>query len=62
LNILWEDGKIWSIKVKYGKYNIEFKDSYLMLLASLLKLGKGFGIDTIKSVFHFLIYLLIKTI
>jgi hypothetical protein len=48
------NGKIISIKVKFGKYNVEFKDSYLMLLSSLLKLGKGFGINTVKSVFPFL--------
>lgn len=49
--------KIISIKLKYGEkenYQIEFKDSYLILLASLLKLGKGFGIKDIKTIFPYL--------
>jgi hypothetical protein len=49
--------RIISVKVKFGKnseYQIEFKDSYLLLLNSLAKLTKGFRVDTLKSVFPYL--------
>nr|YP_009487201.1 hypothetical protein [Russula abietina]AWB36103.1 hypothetical protein [Russula abietina] len=48
------NNKIISIKLKYGQkeeYSIEFKDSYLTLLASLDKLTKGFGVEVKKSIF-----------
>nr|YP_009487294.1 hypothetical protein [Russula lepida]AWB36196.1 hypothetical protein [Russula lepida] len=37
-----------------GDYQIQFKDSYLLLLSSLAKLTRGFGVDTLKSVFPYL--------
>lgn len=57
------NGRIISLMINFGKnleYKIQFKDSYLLLLNSLYKLTKGFGVDTLKSVFPF--YLLIKII
>jgi hypothetical protein len=48
------NGRIISLTINFGKdlkYRIEFKDSYLLLLNSLAKLTKGFGVDTQKSVF-----------
>jgi len=51
------NGRIISINLNYGKnleYRLQFKDSYLILLASLAKLTKGFKVDTLKSVFPFL--------
>jgi hypothetical protein len=53
------NSKIISIKLKYGpnnEYSIEFKDSYLTLLASLDKLTKAFDVKIKKSIFpHFFI-------
>jgi hypothetical protein len=57
------NGRIISINLNYGKnleYRLQFKDSYLMLLASLAKLTKGFMVDIQKSIFPF--YLLMKII
>lgn len=51
------NGRIISINLNYGKdyqYQIQFKDSYLLLLASLSKLSKAFKIDTPKSIFPYL--------
>jgi hypothetical protein len=51
------NGRIISLLINFGKdnkYKIEFKDSYLLLLSSLAKLTKGFGVDTLKSIFPFL--------
>jgi hypothetical protein len=51
------NGRIILLTINYGKnneYKIEFKDSYLLLLSSLSKLTKGFGVDTQKSIFPFL--------
>jgi len=48
------NGKIISIKLNFGednKYNIQFKDSYLLLLNSLMKLSRSFKVETQKSVF-----------
>jgi hypothetical protein len=48
------NGRIISLSINYGKnneYQIHFKDSYLLLLASLAKLTKGFGVETLKSIF-----------
>ena len=49
--------KMLSLKAKFGektKYQIEFKDSYLILLSSLDKLSKFFKIDNPKTIFPFL--------
>jgi hypothetical protein len=49
--------RIISVKINFGKnneYQIEFKDSYLLLLKSLAELTKGFGVDILKSVFPYL--------
>jgi DNA polymerase type B, organellar and viral len=35
------------------EYSLQFKDSYLILLDSLAKLTKGFGVETLKSIFPF---------
>jgi DNA polymerase type B, organellar and viral len=51
------NGRIISINLNFGKdleYRLQFKDSYLILLASLSKLTKGFGVETLKSIFPFL--------
>jgi DNA polymerase type B, organellar and viral len=51
------NGRIISINLSFGKnneYRLQFKDSYLILLASLAKLTKGFGVETQKSIFPFL--------
>jgi DNA polymerase type B, organellar and viral len=51
------NGRIISINLNFGKdleYRLQFKDSYLILLASLAKFTKGFGVETQKSVFPFL--------
>nr|YP_009715275.1 hypothetical protein [Russula subnigricans]QGK88081.1 hypothetical protein [Russula subnigricans] len=51
------NGRIISINLNYGKnneYNLQFKDSYLILLASLVDLTKGFNVKTLKSVFPYL--------
>lgn len=51
------NGRIISINFNYGKdsqYQIQFKDSYLILLNSLAKLCKSFKVDTPKTIFPFL--------
>jgi hypothetical protein len=51
------NGRIISLSINYGEnynYQIQFKDSYLILLASLSKLTNGFGVETVKSIFPFL--------
>jgi hypothetical protein len=51
------NGRIISINLSFGKdliYKLQFKDSYLLLLASLAKLTKGFGVENQKSIFPFL--------
>ena len=51
------NGRIISINLNFGKeleYRLQFKDSYLILLASLSKLTNGFGVETLKSIFPFL--------
>src|ERR1700744_5691908 len=43
-----------SINLNYGKnyeYKINFKDSYLILLSSLMKLCKSFGVKNKKTIF-----------
>src|ERR1700751_977642 len=47
-------GRIISIKIHYGKdnqYQVQFRDSYLILLSSLEKLGRNFGVVNKKSKF-----------
>lgn len=54
INPIIHNNKIISIKIKYGpnnEYSVEFKDSYLTLLASLDKLTKAFGVEIKKSIF-----------
>jgi hypothetical protein len=48
---LINDRKIISINFKYNNYDITLKDSLYLLITSLIKLGKSFGIDTQKSIF-----------
>lgn len=51
------NGRIISLLINYGKnneYKIEFRDSYLILLASLRKLCVAFNVNTVKSIFPFL--------
>lgn len=45
--------KIISIGFKFKDYNITFKDSLQMLIISLRKLGKTFGVITQKSIFPY---------
>nr|YP_009487230.1 hypothetical protein [Russula abietina]AWB36132.1 hypothetical protein [Russula abietina] len=53
------NGRLISVNFTFGEnleYGFQFKDSYLILLASLDKLTKGFGVKTVKSIFpHFFI-------
>jgi hypothetical protein len=47
-------GRIIQLVIKYGhnfEYSLNFKDSYLILLASLEKLSLAFNIETPKSIF-----------
>jgi hypothetical protein len=51
------NGKIISLSVKYGdnnKYQIEFKDSYLILKSALIKLCKAFSVENPKTIFPYL--------
>jgi hypothetical protein len=51
---LLRDGKFIDIKIKFGKnfkFNISFRDSYLLLPLSLAKLSKQFSIDHLKTSF-----------
>ena len=51
------NGRIISINLNYGKnleYRLQFKDSYLILLAALSKLTKGFFTEKQKSIFPYL--------
>lgn len=51
------NNRIISINLNFSKdleYKLQFKDSYLLLLASLAKLTKGFIVKTLKSIFPFL--------
>lgn len=48
------NGRIISINLNYGKnneYKINFKDSYLILLSSLMKLCKSFRVKNEKTIF-----------
>jgi hypothetical protein len=50
------NGRIISINLNFGKnleYTLQFKDSYLILLASLAKLSQGFNVKTLKSIFPY---------
>lgn len=51
------DGKILDLKVKFvnnkANYIIYFRDSYLLLPASLAKLGKAFNVEVNKDIFPF---------
>jgi hypothetical protein len=51
------NGRIITINLNFGRdleYKLQFKDSYLILLASLAKLTKGFMVKNLKSIFPFL--------
>jgi hypothetical protein len=45
--------KIIFIQCNYKGYVIHFRDSQQLLLTSLLKLGKSFNVETLKSVFPY---------
>jgi hypothetical protein len=47
-----KDDKIIDIKIIFGKYNISFRDSLLMLPTSLSKLAKQFNVEN-KSLFPY---------
>ena len=47
------NGRIISISLTYKHTVIEFKDSYLLLLASLRKLGTSFNVPITKGIFPF---------
>jgi hypothetical protein len=54
INPIIHNGRLISINANFGKdnkYQIKFKDSYLILLASLLKLCKSFKIDNVKTLY-----------
>jgi hypothetical protein len=53
------NGRIISINLNFGKnleYTLQFKDSYLILLASLAKLTKGFMVKTLKAIFPYFFF------
>lgn len=57
VNPIIHNGKFISINFNYGKnndYQIQFRDSYLILLNSLRKLCKSFKVQTVKSIFPYL--------
>jgi hypothetical protein len=45
--------RIISIQFNYNNYVIFFRDSQQLLIASLRKLGKAFGVQTLKGVFPY---------
>lgn len=50
------NGNMMNIKIKYGpnlKYNISFRDSYLMMPMSLKKLAKNFNVNHLKTIFPY---------
>jgi hypothetical protein len=50
------NGRIISINLNYGKnneYQLHFRDSYLILLASLSKLCRSFNVENSKSIFPY---------
>lgn len=47
------NGKMLSINFKFKDYNITFKDSLQLLLASLRNLAKVFGVENQKSIFPY---------
>ena len=56
---LIHNGRIIQLKINSGEndqYEFILKDSYLILLSSLAKLGKSFQVKTLKSIFpHFFV-------
>ena len=49
------NNKIISINLNYGEnYQVQFKDSYLLLLGSLLKLSNSFKVENRKLIFPYL--------
>lgn len=50
VKVIMKDNKLISIRFKYGKYVIYFRDSYLLLSQSLEKLGQNIGVNK-KSIF-----------
>jgi len=51
INPIIHSGKIISLSVNYGDYQVEFKDSLLLLLGSLDSLSKSFKVEDKKSIF-----------
>jgi hypothetical protein len=63
VNPIIHNDRLISINLNFGKdleYRLQFKDSYLILLASLSKLAKSFSVEIQNQ--YFLIYLLMKII
>jgi hypothetical protein len=57
VNPVIHNGRIITINLNFGKdnkYQLQFRDSYLLLLNSLAKLCKSFKVETYKSVFPYL--------
>ena len=49
-----KDGKFINLSIKYGKnggFNINLRDSYLLLTSSLSKLCKAFNVEKSKDIF-----------
>nr|AAG44761.1 POLB-P1 [Cyclocybe aegerita] len=53
-NIIINKGRIITLKFSYNNYSITFRDSYLLLPASLRKLCKSFNNETQKDIFPYL--------
>nr|YP_009690150.1 DNA polymerase family B [Porodaedalea pini]QEG56930.1 DNA polymerase family B [Porodaedalea pini] len=60
INPIYKDGKFISLNIKYGadekgnyQYSLNIRDSMLLLLSSLSKLGKAFNVEIQKDVFPY---------
>lgn len=53
LKITYRDGKFLKIVFKKGTNKVNFYDSLLILPASLMSLGKTFGVETLKDIFPY---------
>jgi hypothetical protein len=50
---VFKEKSMINIKINYGKYNINFRDSYLMLPISLKKLSIQFRVNHVKTIFPY---------
>lgn len=48
--IITDDRRIYQLKVRFGKHNVEFRDTVLLIQGTLDKIGKNFKCQTAKLV------------